>query len=60
MFDIDDVTKAWEFKKYVVLSGSQKIDEETLMLTFKEALLAYKYNGLPNNYKQKFKMKINF
>ena len=60
MLDIDDVTKAWEFKKYVVLSGSQKNDEENLILTFKEALLAYKYDGLPDDDKQLFKMKINF
>jgi hypothetical protein len=60
MLDIDDVTKAWEFKKCVVLSSSQKIDEEKLMLTFEEALLEYKYNGLPNKYNQQFKMKINF
>ncbi len=30
------------------------------MIIFKEALLEYKYNGLPVGYKQQFKMEINF
>lgn len=60
MCNISDTTKSWEFKKYKSLNNPNEIDEEQLMTVFKEALLEYKYNGLPSKYKQQFKMKIEF
>lgn len=60
MCGIDDTTKAWKLIKYISLNNSNKIEEEQLMEIFKEALHEYKYNGLPDGYKQQFEMKINF
>ncbi|MCH5193444.1 MAG: hypothetical protein J1F11_05735 [Oscillospiraceae bacterium] len=60
MCSINDTTKAWELKKYISLTDSDKINEEQLIMIFKEALSKYKYNGLPDGYKQQFEMKINF
>ena len=60
MCGIDDTTKAWKLIKYISLNNSNKIEEEQLMMIFKEALLEYKYNGLPDGYKQQFEMKVNF
>lgn len=60
MSNISDTTKGWNFKKYTLLNNADEIDEKQLMTTFKEALSEYKYNGLPDEYKQQFKMKINF
>lgn len=58
--NISDTTKAWKFKKYKSLSNPNEISEEQLIIIFKEALLEYKYNGLPSEYKQQLKMAINF
>ncbi len=60
MCNVSDTTKAWNFKKYISLNCSSEIEEEQLMMIFKEALLEYKYNGLPVGYKQQFKIEINF
>lgn len=60
MCSISDTTRAWNFKNYISLNNPSEIEEEQLMMIFKEALLEYKYNGLPITYKQQFKMKINF
>ena len=60
MCGIDDTTKVWKLIKYISLNNSNKIEEEQLMEIFKEALHEYKYNGLPDGYKQQFEMKINF
>lgn len=60
MCNISNTTKAWKFKKYISLKNAGEIDEEQLMTAFKEALLEYKYNGLPSEYKQQFVMEINF
>lgn len=57
---ISDTTKAWTFKKYKSLNNTEKINEEQLMAAFKEAMLEHKYNGLPCEYKQQFKMEIEF
>lgn len=58
--NISDTTKSWKFKKYKSLNDPNESNEEQLMTTFKEALLEYKYNGLPGEYKQQFKMEIDF
>lgn len=60
MSSISDTTRAWKFKKYVSLDSANQIEEEPLMTIFKEALSEYKYNGLPDGYKQQFEMKIEF
>lgn len=60
MCNISDTTKSWKFINYKSLNDPNEIDEEQLMSTFKEALLEYKYNGLPSKYKQQFKMEIDF
>ena len=60
MCNVSDTTKAWNFKKYISLKGSNEIGDEQLIMIFKEALLEYKYNGLPIGYNQQFKMEINF
>lgn len=57
---ISDTTKAWTLEKYKSLNNTEEISEEQLMAVFKEALAEYKYNGLPSEYKQQFKMEINF
>lgn len=58
--NIGDTTKAWKFIKYKPINNASEIKEEQLMTAFKEALLEYKYNGLPSQYKQQFKMEIKF
>ena len=60
MCNINDTTKAWKFKKFKSLNNADEIDEKQLMTIFKEALSEYKYNGLPDEYKQQFKMEIDF
>lgn len=60
MCNISDTTKSWNFKKYTSINSSSEIKEDQLMTIFKEALLEYKYNGLPVEYKQQFKMEISF
>lgn len=60
MCNVSDTTKAWNFKKYISLNSSSEIEEEQLIMIFKEALSEYKYNGLPVGYKQQFKVEINF
>lgn len=60
MYSISNTTKAWKFKKYKSLNNPDEIDEKQLMTTFKEALSEYKYNGLPDGYKQQFKTEIKF
>ncbi|MBD5539691.1 MAG: hypothetical protein HDR00_00570 [Lachnospiraceae bacterium] len=52
--------KAWKFKKYITLNNSNQIEEKQLISVFKEALTEYKYNGLPDTYKQQFEMEIQF
>lgn len=58
--NISDTTKSWKFINYKTLKDPDEIDEEQLMTAFKEALSEYKYNGLPCEYKQQFKMEIDF
>ena len=60
MSNVNETTKAWDFIKYVTLKDMQKIDDNQLMQMFKKALSMYKYNGLPDSYKQQFRMNINF
>lgn len=60
MRNIDSKTKEWIFLKLKVIDGNMKFDECSIMDNFREALSEYKYNGLPNNYKQQFNMTINF
>lgn len=57
---ISDTVKSWKLIKYISLNNSNEIEEEQLMAIFKEALSEYKYNGLPDGYKQQFEMKVNF
>lgn len=58
--DIDEKTKGWDFIVRVKPLSNIETDMDKLISLFKEALAEYKYNGLPDNYKQQFVMKINF
>ncbi len=60
MRNIDCETKEWNFLNFKPLSDNIETDENLLMGLFKEALSEYKYNGLPKDFRQQFKMKINF
>lgn len=60
MYSISNTTKAWKFKKYKSLNNPDEIGEKQLMTTFKEALSEYKYNRLPDGYKQQFITEIEF
>ncbi len=60
MQNVDGKTKKWNFLNFKPISDNIETDEDLLMNLFKEALTEYKYNGLPENYRQQFDMEIDF